>query len=56
MIRKEDILSIEKLLNNKKIVYNELLSNSFGINCIKFLTNDKKKIYCKILYRKKFGF
>ena len=47
MIRKEDILSIEKLLNNKKIVYNELLSNSFGINCIKFLTNDKKKYIAK---------
>ena len=47
MIKREDILSIEKLLNNKKIVNCKLLSNSFGINCIKFLTNDKKNYIAK---------
>ncbi len=47
MIKKEDIFYIEKLFNNKKIVYFKLLSNSFNINCIKIVTNDNEKYVVK---------
>ena len=48
MIKKDDLTRIETLINNKKIIYSKLLSDSFGINCIKIITEDKK-IYCQIL-------
>ncbi len=56
MIKKEDIFSIEKLLNNKKIIFSELLSNSFGINCIKFITNDKESYIAKYYIDKSLDF
>ena len=42
MINKK-IDRIERLLNNKKIIDSKLLSNSFGINCLKIRTNDENK-------------
>ena len=47
MIDIEDIKSIEKALNNKKIIYSKLLSDSFGINCIKFSTSNKENFIAK---------
>ena len=47
MIKKDDLIRIEKLINNKKIIFSKLLSNSFGINCIKIITDDKKKYIVK---------
>ena len=38
--------AIEKILN-KKIIYSKLLSDSFGINCFKIITSDKKKYVVK---------
>ena len=52
MINKDNIISIEKLLNNKKIIGSEYLSDSFGINCIKIFTNDSNKYVVKF-YREK---
>ena len=52
MIKKDDLIRIEKLINNKKIIFSKLLSNSFGINCIKIITDDKKKYIVKY-YKKK---
>ncbi len=52
MIKKDDLTRIETLINNKKIIYSNLLSDSFGINCIKIITEDKKKYIVKY-YRKK---
>ncbi len=51
MINNEDIFSIEKLLNGKKIQHSELLSDSFGINCIKIISSDEK-IYIVKYYKK----
>ena len=42
MIEQSVILEIEKLLDNKKIIDSKLLSDSFGINCLKIIT--KKKV------------
>ena len=52
MIKKDDLTRIETLINNKKIIYSNLLSDSFGINCVKIITEDKKKYVVKY-YRKK---
>ena len=46
MLDNKDKISIEKLLN-KKIIYSKLLSNSFGINCIKLKTLDNKNYIVK---------
>ncbi len=52
MIDQSIILEIEKLLDNKKIIDSKLLSDSFGINCIKIITNDNKEFVVKYYYKK----
>ena len=47
MIKKDDLIRIEKLINNKKIIFSKLLSNSFGINCVKLTTSDNKNYIVK---------
>ena len=42
MIKNNIILEIEKLLDNKKILEYNILSDSFGINCLKIETEDKE--------------
>ncbi len=52
MIENNIILEIENLLENKKIIDSEILSNSFGINCIKIITEDNKKFIVKYYFNK----
>ena len=47
MITNDSIIFIEKLLNNKKIVYSKLLSDSFNINCIRIKTSDNQNFIVK---------
>jgi len=47
MIKLGDIKNIERVINNKKIIYSKLLSNSFGINCIKISLEDKRSFVVK---------
>ena len=56
MINNETIKFIEKVLNNKKIIYSKLLSDSFGINCISFRTSDKKNYIAKYYKEINVGF
>ncbi len=56
MIKKNIIIEIQKLLNNKKIIDSKLLSDSFGINCIKIITNDSKEFIVKYYYKNNDGF
>ena len=51
MIDQSIILEIEKLLDNKKITDSKLLSDSFGINCLKIITNDNKEFIVKYYYK-----
>ncbi len=51
MIEKSIIVEIEKLLDNKKIIDSKLLSDSFGINCLKIITNDSKEFIVKYYYK-----
>ncbi len=51
MIEKGIIIEIEKLLDNKKIIDSKLLSDSFGINCLKIITNDSKEFIVKYYYK-----
>ena len=51
MIKKSIIIEIEKLLDNKKIIDSKLLSDSFGINCLKIITNDSKEFIVKYYYK-----
>jgi len=51
MVEQSIILEIEKLLNNKKIIDSKLLSNSFGINCLKIVTSDSKEFIVKYYYK-----
>ena len=51
MIEQSIILEIEKLLDNKKIIDSKLLSDSFGINCLKIVTNDSKEFIVKYYYK-----
>ena len=51
MIEQSIILKIEKLLNNKKIIDSKLLSDSFGINCLKIVTSDSKEFIVKYYYK-----
>ena len=51
MIEKSIIIEIEKLLDNKKIIDSKLLSDSFGINCLKIITNDSKEFIVKYYYK-----
>ena len=52
MVEQNIILEIEKLLDNKKIIDSKLLSDSFGINCLKITTNDSKEFIVKYYYKK----
>ena len=56
MIEKSIIIEIEKLLDNKKIIDSKLLSDSFGINCLKIANEDNKKFIVKYYYDKKYEF
>ena len=56
MIEKSIILEIEKLLDNKKIIDSKLLSDSFGINCLKIVNEDNKKFIVKYYQNKKYEF
>ena len=56
MIKKDDLTRIETLINNKKIIYSKLLSDSFGINCVKIITEDKKKYIVKYYEKKNSNF
>ena len=56
MIEKSIILEIEKLLDNKKIIDSKLLSDSFGINCLKIVNEDNKKFIVKYYHNKKYEF
>ena len=56
MIEKSIIIEIEKLLDNKKIIDSKLLSDSFGINCLKIVNQDNKKFIVKYYYKKKYEF
>ena len=51
MIEKSIIIEIEKLLDNKKIIDSKLLSDSFGINCLKIITNDSKEFIVKYYHK-----
>ena len=51
MIEKSIIIEIEKLLDNKKIIDSKLLSDSFGINCLKIVTSDSKEFIVKYYYK-----
>ncbi len=51
MIEQSVILEIEKLLDNKKIIDSKLLSDSFGINCLKIVTNESKEFIVKYYYK-----
>ncbi len=53
MIENNVILEIEKLLDNKKILDYNILSDSFGINCLKINTEDNKPFIVKYYYNKK---
>ena len=51
MIDQSIILEIEQLLDNKKIIDSKLLSDSFGINCLKIVTSDSKEFIVKYYYK-----
>ena len=51
MVEQSVILEIEKLLDNKKIIDSKLLSDSFGINCLKIVTSDSKEFIVKYYYK-----
>ena len=53
MIKNNIILEIEKLLDNKNILEYNILSDSFGINCLKIETEDKEQYIVKYYYKKK---
>jgi len=51
MIEQSIILEIERLLDNKKIIDSKLLSDSFGINCLKIVTSDSNQFIVKYYYK-----
>ena len=51
MVEQNIILEVEKLLNNKKIIDSKLLSDSFGINCLKIVTSDSKEFIVKYYFK-----
>ena len=53
MIKNNTILEIERLLDNKKILDYNILSDSFGINCLEVATEDKERYIVKYYYNKK---
>ena len=52
MININDINQISTLLNDKKIIKYELISNSFNINCIKIYLSDNKILIAKYYSKK----
>ena len=52
MLENNIVLEIQNLLDNKKIIDSKILSNSFGINCVKIITEDKKKYIVKYYFIK----
>ena len=52
MIKNNTILEIERLLDNKKILDYNILSDSFGINCLEVATEDKERYIVKYYYKK----
>ncbi len=56
MIEQIVIFEIEKLLDNKKIIDSKLLSDSFGINCLKIVTSDSKEFIVKYYYKNNYKF
>ena len=56
MVKNSIILEIERLLDNKKILDYNILSDSFGINCLKIETEDKERYIVKYYYKKEGGF
>ena len=52
MIKNNIILEIERLLDNKKILDYNILSDSFGINCLKVTTDKKEQYVIKYYYKK----
>ena len=51
MINNKKIIFLEKFFNNKKIIFSKLLSDSFGINCIKITTSDNRSYIVKYYYK-----
>ncbi len=47
MLSNYDKNIIEELINNKKIIYSKLLSDSFGINCVKFSISEGENFIVK---------
>ncbi len=47
MIDEINKILIEQIINNKKIVYSKLLSDSFGINCFKITTTEDENYIVK---------
>ncbi len=47
MLNNNTLNKVQKLLNNKNIIDGKLLSDSFGINCIKVKTDDKMDFIIK---------
>ncbi len=56
MIEKSVIIEIENLLDNNKIIDSKLLSDSFGINCLKITTSDNKEFIIKYYYKNNIEF
>ena len=52
MLENNIVLEIQNLLDNRKIIDSKILSNSFGINCVKIITEDKKKYIVKYYFIK----
>ena len=52
MLNNNIVLEIQNLLDNKKIIDSKILSNSFGINCVKITTEDRKKYIVKYYFIK----
>ncbi len=52
MVKNSIILEIQKLLDNKKILDYNILSDSFGINCLKIETENKEQYIVKYYYKK----
>ena len=56
MLENNIVLEIQNLLDNRKIIDSKILSNSFGINCVKIFTEDKKKYIVKYYFIKNHHF
>tara|TARA_B100000900_G_scaffold101629_1_gene84186 strand:- start:515 stop:1390 length:876 start_codon:yes stop_codon:yes gene_type:complete len=56
MVKNNIFIEIEKLLDNKKILDYNILSDSFGINCLKIETEDKERYIVKYYYKKEGSF